>query len=371
MMITALALLATDAARASDPHSGRAEPTAINFGYNAEHELYQLTQQFPSDKNLGNAYAYTYYAYTYIWTAWNYLFDSAVEGWTTPTQYAYEVNLADQYGYYAYLYAYNAWVGDQSPAKTQMYQDVFNMYQYIYSAMQQGAPPAPKVAFNLGPVHTSVQVVPIFWGEYWKTSDGASLISSINSFYDNLMTSPWMDLLTEYNTYDSSHNLVMQIGHGTRLAQNPITNADPPNALTAGQVASQLVAWINSGVIPSPNGNNTYYVVFIAPGQTFQQDRSNFITGGSVCDFSVIPYYPLNGYPAWAGSALDWYTVTTSRLLADTVTGLALVPTWGSSQGPPGTTGYLNSTPVRLSNGFLVNQTWSNLHGGPAITPGQ
>jgi hypothetical protein len=222
--IATLALAWTGTAFGSDPHTGRDEPTAISYGYTASLELYTLTQQFPTDTNLQNAYNYTYNAYNEIWTAWNYLFDSALEGWTTQAQYNYEVNLAYQNGYQAYVYAYQAWASDQSPAKTQMHQDVYNMYTYIYLAQQQGPPPTPTIFYHGGttgspPVLGNVQVIPIFWGSYWGTPAGAALMGNINSFYDSTLTSTYMGLLAEYSTYDASHNYITRIGNGSRGAE--------------------------------------------------------------------------------------------------------------------------------------------------------
>jgi hypothetical protein len=236
------------------------------------------------------------------------------------------------------------------------------MYVHTSVALNQGAPMQPTIRYFGGHVLSNVQVVPIFWGQFWTTSDGANLMAKVNSFYDSILISPWMSILAEYTTYDSSHNIVQKVGYGSRIPQSAITNSEPPNPLTGDNLATQLNAWIGSGVISSPN-SNICYVVFTAPGpsNTFEDART---IGGIGVHISAISYYPSGGYPNWARSILDWYTAMATYYIADAVI-CPRLDGWVYA----GYIGYSNSTPARLSNGYLVNQTWSNLQGGPVIAP--
>jgi hypothetical protein len=365
-MVAMLAIAWTGTALGSDPHTGRDEGISNNYGYAAYNELYQLTVQFPNDATLQTAYVDTYTAYTQIWEVWNVLFDSTLEGWTTQAQYEYGLSQAYQATYTAAQAAYSAWVNDQTAARTQMYDDAYNMYYYAYLATQQSAPPTPTVFYSAGttgsaPVLGNVQVIPIYWGGYWNTVSGVGLTASIDSFYDSILTSTYMSLMGEYSTYDASHNYITRIGNGSRASPILITNSEPPVGIGAGDLGNQIVAWINAGLVP-PTTSNTFYVVYMTP----HSNSSSVVSGNK--SGNPVPPLVFAGMSQSTSATLDDYTTPSSRLLANAVTN-PIGGAWANSSGTPaGDVGSANSSPTQL-NGYLVTQIWSNLHGGPAIAP--
>jgi hypothetical protein len=123
-------------------------------------------------------------------------------------------------------------------------------------------------------------------------------------------------------------------------------------------LVQQIKNWINAGLIPAATANS-YYVVYFRPSSS----ETGFIRASDPTPFSC------SAMEFSTSSVLDDYTPFSSTLLADTVTEPQGLSWTDSSNHPPGTVGANNSGPTRL-NGYLVNQVWSNLHGGPAVTPG-
>src|SRR5674476_184470 len=63
------------------------------------------------------------------------------------------------------------------------------------------APPPPKLIYHHGPLITNVKVYTIFWGKNWKSIPAfVNLEKSINTFFKDILVSPLIDQLAEYNT---------------------------------------------------------------------------------------------------------------------------------------------------------------------------
>ena len=61
------------------------------------------------------------------------------------------------------------------------------------------APASEKLVYNGGLILESVKVYTIFLGNFWEQSPGIAP-NQINSFFTNILTSPLMDQLEQYNT---------------------------------------------------------------------------------------------------------------------------------------------------------------------------
>src|SRR6266576_1410489 len=62
------------------------------------------------------------------------------------------------------------------------------------------APAGPKLTYRGGALIPNVEVFTIFWGNLWKSSSGsANVMSKLNTFFGDIVVSPLIDQLTEYN----------------------------------------------------------------------------------------------------------------------------------------------------------------------------
>lgn len=113
-----------------------------------------------------------------------------------------------------------------------------------------------------GPVISAVKIVLVRWGAgvyapYVSQTAGAQTLAS---FYTELVRSPWLDWLTEYNTNTQT------IGRGSFLGAYTITPS------TAGSVSddfieTELLAQIDAGHLPA-NDDNTLYQIHFPRGVT-------------------------------------------------------------------------------------------------------
>src|ERR1700692_4123065 len=58
---------------------------------------------------------------------------------------------------------------------------------------------APKLVYRNGPLITSAEVFPIFWGSSWQQQPASDVLAHVNQFFDFVLTSSLMDRLSEYN----------------------------------------------------------------------------------------------------------------------------------------------------------------------------
>jgi len=78
------------------------------------------------------------------------------------------------------------------------------------------APAGAKFTYRGGRLIPNVEVFTIFWGNLWQSSS-ANLISKINTFFDDIVVSPLIDQLAEYNVPGQA------IGHGALIGTKIIT----------------------------------------------------------------------------------------------------------------------------------------------------
>ncbi len=124
---------------------------------------------------------------------------------------------------------------------------------------------APALQYHGGPVIEAVQVLPIFWGAQWQTGTNAPIITAINDFFNAVLTSSLMEMLSEYSTPST------QIKHGSLLSSVIKSDTEPGSGsqVTDGQIQTALQGWISAqdGTVVQPT-ENTLYFIYLPSGVT-------------------------------------------------------------------------------------------------------
>src|SRR5437660_8479982 len=86
----------------------------------------------------------------------------------------------------------------------------------LHAAAVPVAAPA-RLTYRGGPLLRAVEVFTIFWGGDWKKAPQSAMVGQINQFFDDILTSPLLDDLAEYNVAK------YVIAHGKRTGTTTIT----------------------------------------------------------------------------------------------------------------------------------------------------
>jgi len=154
------------------------------------------------------------------------------------------------------------------------------------------APAGAHLTYFGGPVISNVHVVQVLWGNgSYAPQVSATTTPSIASFFTDITSSTFMDMLSEYNT-PVSGGTGQTIGHGTFDGQFTIIPAAANNGSTIddSQIQSEILAQITAGHLPSPitdaQGNvNTLYMIYFPPGKTITLGGSSSCVAGGFCAF--------------------------------------------------------------------------------------
>lgn len=187
------------------------------------------------------------------------------------------------------------------------------------------APPAnAKLTYNGGALIQNVTVYTIFWGNGWD-GDAAmqDVLGQVNQFYTDILVSPLMDQLSEYNVAGT-----YTIGYGSLAGTQVITDGAPAagDTIDDATIQTTLTGWISSGQVPGVTPNMLYFIYF-------DQGVVVSMEGGSSCsDFCGYhdaingnTYYAVMPYPSCDGclaglSAVDALTGTSSHELCEAIT---------------------------------------------------
>jgi hypothetical protein len=165
-----------------------------------------------------------------------------------------------------------------------------------------GAPAAaayPDFIYNGGPVITRPSVYPVFCGSKWSDATHQAQAARLVQFLGDLMSSDWMNVLTQYGVGGSGTGKVFP-AHFIGSAAATISDAD---------VQALLQKAIDAGAVPEPPANNTTDVVALFLDETVavsdgtlgvvmcEPNNDNafgyhyyFVTAaGNNCYYSVIP----------------------------------------------------------------------------------
>ena len=237
--------------------------------------------------------------------------------------------------------------------------------------------PTPILVNHGGPVLGSVEVVPIYWGAAWATGTNAQLASQLDGFFDFILTSSLMDMLSEYSTASTT------IQHGSRLQSVHVANSEPGTGgqVSDGQIQQTLQAWIQNGTVPATTGN-TLYFIYLPPNVTcLAFGKQSCVTGG-FCGYhnaiggsvfyAVVPFVNCNSC-IFPGNFLDTLTEVSSHELCEAITDPAGSTWWDPNPFGNDTAGdeigdICNRQTAQLG-GFVVQTEWSNWAAACVIAP--
>lgn len=194
-------------------------------------------------------------------------------------------------------------------------------------------PSNAHLSYYGGRVVSNLEVVQVLWGSgNYLPQVSSTGPATMASFYTNVLKSPYVDWLSEYNTQYSGGTR-QNIGRGSFLGQYTITPSVTSAALTDDQITAELSAQILAGRLPYPStdaaGNtNTYYAVFFPNGKTVTLGSStscqNFCAyHGTVAKSGARPQYYYGVHPDFqSGTGCDTGCGPSSRTF-DNLTGAA------------------------------------------------
>jgi hypothetical protein len=140
-----------------------------------------------------------------------------------------------------------------------------------------------------GPVISNIEVVQVHWTGAVSSVLNSPTAPSMASFFREVVYSPYLDWLAEYNTNITGFGGVagtnQRIGRGTFTGVVTIApgGSHSGTTLSDSDISSEIAAQIAANKLPPPSkdasGNtNTYYAVFFPPGYTIHDP-----SGGTSC----------------------------------------------------------------------------------------
>ena len=218
------------------------------------------------------------------------------------------------------------------------------------------APAAAKLTYRGGSLIPNVEVFTIFWGNLWQSSS-ANVITKLNTFFGDIVVSPLIDQLAEYNVPGQA------IGHGSFIGTKVITLNAPVGSVTDSQLRTQLKKWISSKAV-AKNSTNRLYFIFLDPGIVS-------IPGGSRSCQSYCGYhnnvgkvyYAVMPYPSCSGclgglQTFDALTATSSHELCEAITDP--IPGGGWYDDTNGEIGDICAWNFKQVADYTVQLEWSN-----------
>ena len=219
----------------------------------------------------------------------------------------------------------------------------------------------PKLTYRGGPLLASVQVFVFYWGDAWSQGPLGQVVTQVNDFFDQVLTSQLLDQLAEYSVPAFS------IGHGTRTGSLELTTP-PPTSVTDADIQALIQQEIASDpAVPKPSPS-TLYFVFLPPGVSVS------LSGGSSCttfcgyhsDIAGRVFYAVMPYPDCQGCAgamtvLDALTSTSSHELCEAITDP--VPGEGWYDYANGEIGDICAWQSKQLGTYTVQLEWSNRAG--------
>jgi len=220
------------------------------------------------------------------------------------------------------------------------------------------APADALLKYRGGPLLQNVQVFAVFWGTLWKSSpSAAALIAQISQFFRDILVSPLIDQLAEYNVGTK------KIGHGAFIGSAVITASAPVGSVSDSAIKKQLAGWIKAKKVPART-KNTLYFIYLDPGVVSVMGGSKSCQ--SYCGYHSNArnvYYAVMPYPTCAGclggmSAIDALTGTSSHELCESLTDPVAGTGWYDDKN--GEIGDICAWNFKEVAGHKVQLEWSN-----------
>jgi len=220
------------------------------------------------------------------------------------------------------------------------------------------APPRAQLTYRGGSLLCSPEVFTIFWGRTWGTTPSSTaLMNKLNRFFAEILVSPLMDQLAEYDVPGQA------IGHGSFVGTNVIREAAPLVSVTDSVLQEQLRKWLKAKLAPKQT-RNTLYFVYLEPGV------ASIMGGGRSCQnycgyhsnvgrayYAVMPYPTCDGCLGGLPS-FDALTGTSSHELCEAITDP--VPGSGWYDDVNGEIGDICAWSFKQVAGYAVQLEWSN-----------
>jgi len=265
--------------------------------------------------------------------------------------------------------------------------------------------PNAHMTYYGGPVVSNAEVVVVFWG---SSNMDSNTMSGIGGFYTAVLTSPFMDELTEYNTAGLM-GTNQTIGHGTLKGAYTVKLINTKTTLSDADVQAELVAQVTGGGLPAPtadaSGNlNTIYMIYFPDGTVISDssvgtscvdycayhgatDSSHLYNMKDNLYYGVMPDFQAgSGCDVGCGTAsaaFDNLTSTSAHELAETITdgqgGLtpnyAAPVAWYDAQqyhgSDHGEVADICNDQAPSAGGYQVQLIWSNLQNECVEAPAQ
>jgi hypothetical protein len=147
------------------------------------------------------------------------------------------------------------------------------------SAKDANAAPSGNLKYYGGHVISNVEVVPVMWG----SSVSSDVVGGAQKFYGDLVASPYIDWLGEYDTVglmgaaDQKAGSNQRIHRGTAQAAVTIKPSITSKSITDAQIQKELLAQLASGALPAPH--------VAADGSVDTVYMFSFAAGVAVSDF--------------------------------------------------------------------------------------
>jgi len=228
----------------------------------------------------------------------------------------------------------------------------------LYDGKPHAPPATAHLSYRNGPLLVRPAVYAVYWGASWNTAPSARILrGQIDQFFRDILVSPLMDQLAEYNVKGQS------IGHGQYLGSAVRTDGAPSGSVTDAAIRAQITQWLRARILPAVTPNSLYFI-YLEPGVV------SVMGGSKSCqnycgyhDAAGSIYYAVMPYPLCAGclgglAALDALTATSSHELCEAITDP--VPGSGWYDDVHGEIGDICAWNFRKIGVHSVQQEWSN-----------
>src|SRR5579872_1286853 len=129
-------------------------------------------------------------------------------------------------------------------------------------ALFEGDVPSPpknaQLAYGGGALIQNASVYTIFWSSSWSgNTNMQTLMGQVNRFFTDILVSPLIDQLSEYNVAGQ-----YAIGHGQLLGTSVIAAGapQPGNSIDDTAIQTALQGWIAAGTVPATTPDTLYFV---------------------------------------------------------------------------------------------------------------
>jgi hypothetical protein len=218
-----------------------------------------------------------------------------------------------------------------------------------------------ELTYRSGPLITNVELFTVFCGKRWgSTPSSTDLMSKLNQFFTDILVSPLIDQLAEYDVPGQP------IGHGSLIGTKVISANAPARSVTDSAIRRRLKQWIAANTVPKNNKNSLYFI-YLDPGvvSIMGGSRSCQSYCGYHNNFGKI-YYAVAPYPTCSGclgglQVFDAITGTSSHELCEAITDA--VPGTGWYDDTNGEIGDICAWNFKTVAGYTVQLEWSNQQG--------